>query len=46
MDEAVLKMAVSLSFCILRLPAGAPSARCSTLGGAMMQSGVDAIVSC
>jgi len=32
MDEAVLKMALSLSFCILRLPAGAASARCSTPG--------------
>ena len=32
MDETVLKMAVSLSFCILRLPAGAASARCSTPG--------------
>ena len=32
MDEAVLKMALSLSFCILRLPTGAASARCSTPG--------------
>ena len=32
MDETVLKMAVLLSFCILRLPAGAASARCSTPG--------------
>jgi hypothetical protein len=46
MDEAVLKMAVSLWFCILRLPAGAASARCAPRGGAMMQSGVAAIVSC
>jgi hypothetical protein len=46
MDEAALKMAVLLSFCILRLPAGAASPGAALRGGAIMQSGVDAIVSC
>jgi hypothetical protein len=37
MDETALKMAVSLSLCILSLPAGAASARCTPRRGAMMQ---------